>query len=57
MRKLAAMDETADVPREERMRVFGRLLRQGKITKVKRGQYAITEASRYWDEAKIASGQ
>ncbi|MAQ37633.1 MAG: hypothetical protein CMO21_10470 [Thioclava sp.] len=57
MRKLSVMDDAADVPREERMRVFGRLLRQGKITKVKRGQYAITEASRYWDEAKMASGQ
>ncbi|OOY26512.1 hypothetical protein BMI90_17545 [Thioclava sp. L04-15] len=57
MRKLASFEETAEVPREERMRVFGRLLRQGKITKVKRGQYAITAASRYWDEAKIASNQ
>ncbi|KFE36933.1 hypothetical protein [Thioclava atlantica] len=57
MRKLSSFEETAEVPREERMRVFGRLLRQGKITKVKRGQYAITEASRYWDEAKMASGQ
>ncbi|OWY04152.1 hypothetical protein [Thioclava sp. IC9] len=57
MRKLSFMDDAVDVPREERMRVFGRLLRQGKITKVKRGQYAITEASRYWDEAKMASGQ
>ncbi|TNF16901.1 MAG: hypothetical protein EP320_00280, partial [Rhodobacteraceae bacterium] len=46
MRKLASFEETAEVPREERMRVFGRLLRQGKITKVKRGQYAITAASR-----------
>ncbi|WP_295532963.1 hypothetical protein [uncultured Thioclava sp.] len=57
MRKLTAMSETAEVPREERMRVFGRLLRQGKIAKVKRGQYAITTASRYYDEAKMASGQ
>ena len=57
MRKLTAMSETAEVPREERMRVFGRLLRQGKIAKVKRGQYAITTASRYYDEAKVASGQ
>ena len=57
MRKLSVMDDAADVPREERMRVFGRLLRQGKITKVKRGQYAITDASRYWDEAKMAAGQ
>lgn len=34
--------------REDRLRVFGTLLRQGKIAKVKRGQYAITEASRFY---------
>lgn len=34
--------------REDRLRMFGTLLRQGKIAKVKRGQYAITEASRFY---------
>ncbi len=47
------MDKISSVPsdgftREERMRVFGKLLRQGKIVKVSPGQYAITEASRYY---------
>ncbi|MBZ4023517.1 hypothetical protein CKO11_13730 [Rhodobacter sp. TJ_12] len=47
MRKVTAMgDETFS--REDRLRVFGTLLRQGKIAKVKRGQYAITEASRFY---------
>lgn len=36
--------------REERLRSFGQLLRQGKIAKVKRGQYAITEQSQYFEK-------
>ncbi|MFD2174290.1 hypothetical protein [Rhodobacter lacus] len=48
MRKVTAL-ETEDISREDRLRVFGTLLRQGKIAKVKRGQYAITEASRFFE--------
>lgn len=33
---------------EDRLRAFGTLLRQGKITKVGRGLYAIAEASRFF---------
>ncbi len=47
LKKVAAVDEAAT--REERLQVFGKLLRQGKITKVKRGQYAISAASRYYE--------
>jgi len=54
MRKIAAMSEGAHVSREERLRVFGKLLRQGKITKIRRGQYAITEQSRFYSEGKRA---
>ncbi|PCD77526.1 hypothetical protein CLN94_03195 [Pseudothioclava arenosa] len=54
MRKVSSLDEGADFSREDRLRVFGTLLRQGKITKVKRGQYAIAEASRFYAEAKQA---
>ena len=54
MRKLQSVEEGADFTREDRLRVFGKLLRQGKITKVKRGQYAIAEASRFYDQAKSA---
>lgn len=50
MRKLSAIGSEGEFSREDRLRVFGRLLRQGKIAKVKRGQYAITEASRYYDK-------
>ncbi|MGD9919706.1 MAG: hypothetical protein AB7U46_17005, partial [Paenirhodobacter sp.] len=48
MRKLSAIGPEGDFSREDRLRVFGKLLRQGKIAKVKRGQYAITEASQYY---------
>ncbi|MFT3689899.1 hypothetical protein [Paenirhodobacter sp.] len=47
MRKLSAVPEEK-FTREERMHVFAKLLRQGKIVKVHPGQYAITEASRYY---------
>ncbi len=48
MRKVSAMGAAGGFSREDRLRVFGTLLRQGKIAKVKRGQYAITEASRFF---------
>jgi hypothetical protein len=46
--------EAAEMPvsREQSLRSFGMLLRQGKITKVKRGQFAIAETSRYLPEAR-----
>ena len=53
LKKVAATDEGAGASREERLRVFGKLLRQGKIAKVRRGQYAITEASRYYDSKSV----
>ncbi len=36
------------------LRSFGALLREGKIEKVKRGQFAITETSRFFKEARRA---
>ena len=33
--------------REESLRSFGKLLRQGKIQKVSRGQFTISQSSRY----------
>lgn len=47
MSKVTAIGD-ASFSREDRLRMFGTLLRQGKIAKVKRGQYAITEASRFY---------
>ncbi|PYF10654.1 hypothetical protein C8J30_104133 [Rhodobacter viridis] len=47
MSKVSAIGD-GSFSREDRLRMFGTLLRQGKIAKVKRGQYAITEASRFF---------
>ncbi|ETD89620.1 hypothetical protein ACTTAL_04180 [Rhodobacter capsulatus] len=47
MSKVSAVGD-ASFSREDRLRMFGTLLRQGKIAKVKRGQYAITKASRFY---------
>jgi hypothetical protein len=45
-----------DVTREDELRSFGALLRDGRIVKVKRGQFALTETSTLLAEArKIAS--
>jgi hypothetical protein len=48
----AAAAAGAEVSREQSLRSFGMLLRQGKIQKVKRGQFAIAESSRYLPEAR-----
>jgi len=52
MRHVAAATEVSDANREDSMRSFGTLLRQGKIAKVKRGQFAITDSSYYLAEAR-----
>ncbi|MGL5012518.1 MAG: hypothetical protein ACRC6I_21835, partial [Paracoccaceae bacterium] len=46
----------AEVSREDELRGFGTLLRNGRIVKVKRGQFALTEASSYLDEARKIAG-
>ncbi len=48
----AAAAAGTEVSREQSLRSFGMLLRQGKIQKVKRGQFAIAESSRYLPEAR-----
>lgn len=42
----------SDTSREDGLRGFGRLLREGRMTKTKRGQYALTEISPMLSEAK-----
>ncbi|MEE4118878.1 MAG: hypothetical protein V2I65_07680 [Paracoccaceae bacterium] len=41
-----------DLSREDSLRTFGQLLRQGKIRKVSRGQFTISKSSRYTPEAR-----
>ncbi|RWR06154.1 hypothetical protein [Paenirhodobacter populi] len=50
MHKLSAVAAEGEFTPEERLRVFGRLLRQGKIAKIRPGQYTITEASRFYQK-------
>jgi hypothetical protein len=52
MRHVAAIAEDVDANREDGLRSFGQLLRTGKIEKVKRGQFAITDHSHYLAEAR-----
>ncbi len=45
-----------DVTREDELRSFGALLRDGRIVKVKRGQFALTETSALLAEARKIAG-
>jgi len=36
-----------EISREDRLRAFGRLLREGKFERIKRGQFTVTESSRF----------
>ena len=51
IRKVARISEDEDYSREDSLRSFGMLLRQGKIQKVRRGQFMLSEDSRFIDEA------
>jgi hypothetical protein len=53
MRHVAAVTEDSEGVRESSMRSFGTLLRQGKIAKVKRGQFAITDSERVPHEDSV----
>ncbi len=55
LRKVATVSDKPDFSREDGLRSFGMLLRQGKIQKVRRGQFMITEASRFLSDAKRGS--
>jgi len=52
LRKVATVADDTDFSREDGLRSFGMLLRQGKIQKVRRGQFTITDASHYLTEAQ-----
>ena len=51
LRQIATLPATADLSREDGLRVFGTLLRQGRITKTRRGQFAVTDRSPILAEA------
>jgi hypothetical protein len=54
IRQIAALGPQAN--REDSLRGFGTLLRDGKIERVKRGQYALTDQSHFLAEAKKIVG-
>lgn len=51
LRRVEGVTEDEDYSREDGLRSFGMLLRQGKIQKVRRGQFVLTDASRFKNEA------
>ncbi|MEO6298053.1 MAG: hypothetical protein ABIV25_01940 [Paracoccaceae bacterium] len=50
--QISSVPKLAEVSREDGLRGFGRLLREGRIQKAKRGQYAMADASPILIEAK-----
>jgi hypothetical protein len=56
LRQVAALPGQAQTAREDFLRSFGTLLRQGRITKVKRGMFALTDRSPYLAEARKLAG-
>ncbi len=55
LRKVANVAEDEEYSREDGLRSFGMLLRQGKIQKIRRGQFTITETSKFMSEARRAA--
>ena len=47
-------DDPDGVTREAGLRTFGKLLRQGRIQKLKRGQFTISQSSQYMPESRSA---
>lgn len=56
MRQLETLNDAPDHSREDSLRVFGTLLRQGRIAKIKRGQFAVTDRSPLLAEALRNAG-
>lgn len=55
MRRVAALTE-GELNREDSLRSFGRLLREGRIEKIRRGQFALTDRSHLLAEARKIAG-
>ena len=56
LRQIATLPATADLSREDGLRVFGTLMRQGRIAKTRRGQFAVTDRSPILAEALRSAG-
>ena len=56
MSQIGALSADSEYSREDGLRTFGSLLREGRIQKIKRGQFVLTESSRYLAEARALAG-
>ncbi|MCZ8151739.1 MAG: hypothetical protein O9292_05030 [Rhodobacteraceae bacterium] len=56
MQKAVAVVPTGSVQREDGLRSFGALLRKGRIAKIRRGRFTLTEESAYLAEARKVAG-
>ena len=56
MSQIGALSADSEFTREDGLRTFGALLREGRIQKIKRGQFVLTESSRYLAEARTLAG-
>jgi hypothetical protein len=45
-----------DLPREDGLRSFGALLRSGRLSKLRRGQFVLSQQSNYLTEGKRIAG-
>ena len=54
MKAVLNFNESQEFTREESLRSFGQLLRRGKIQKLKRGQFTISQNTRFNPEARAA---
>ncbi|WP_252944968.1 hypothetical protein [Oceanicola sp. 502str15] len=55
MRQVAELESVESFTREDSLRSFGQLLRQGKIRKLSRGQFTLSQSSRFTQEQRRAS--
>jgi hypothetical protein len=54
MKRVARVDPALNLSREEGLRSFGQLLRQGKLQKLERGQFTISKSTRFNPEQRYA---
>jgi len=54
MKRVARHDPSGEFTREAGLRSFGQLLRQGKIRKLKRGQFTVADTTRFNPDARMA---
>jgi hypothetical protein len=56
MKKVREVLQDDDFNREDGLRVFGTLLREGRISKVRNGRFQVSEATRFRPEPRAARG-